>query len=109
MDNYAEACSSLATDYDINDTTFSQNLKRSDTCMSRAYELLRFIEEPDKYLQTAVGLAYDNILFKDIIFSLVQIVSGEEQAYMKSGDGCGYLTANGARGFIRGYRLTRMA
>lgn len=24
-------------------------------------------------------------------------------------DGYGYLTANGARGFIRGYRLTRMA
>lgn len=37
MDNYAEACSSLATDYDINDTSFSTNIKKSDTCMTRAY------------------------------------------------------------------------
>ena len=29
---------------------------------------------------------------------------------MRNGyDGYGYLTANGARGFIRGYRLTRTA
>lgn len=59
MDNYAEACSSLATDYDINDTTFSTNKKQTDTCMTRAYEFLRFIEDPLKNASAGASTAID--------------------------------------------------
>jgi hypothetical protein len=108
MDNYAEGSSELATDYDVGDLTFSENKVRHDVCMSRAYELLRFLEDPLKNLTNAASTAVDNVFCKEIVFQLTPIDSGESKL-IKQNDGGGFLTANGARGFNRGYRLTRNA
>ena len=36
--------------------------------MTRAYEFLRFIEDPQKYPYNGAGAAFDNIYCKEIMF-----------------------------------------
>lgn len=105
MDNYAEGSSDVVTDYDITDETFSNDTVRTDTCMSRAYELFKYIEDPTKYPFNAAPTAVDQVFCKEIIFQ-VDAISNVEAPYIKDNGGGGFLTANGARGFNRGYRLT---